>query len=191
MNSFEYITVLVSIVVGLAIADIATSLHRLLRAGRRVRWDWIAPTAALLVMLELFNLWWKWHGFTGSTLGEVIPYFVALLLLFLAASASLPDEVPEAGIDLKQFAERTHLYFWSVYTAFVVAWIGLRTSLDIARGDNARTILGAHWFDYVTIALYGAVIVLRRRWLSGTALLGTLLWLGSGWWSMSLAGLQT
>lgn len=127
MNSFEYITVLVSIVVGLAIADIATSLHRLLRAGRRVKWDWIAPAAAALMLLELFNLWWKWHGFTGQTLGEVMPYFAALLLLFLAASACLPDAVPEDGLDLKHFAQTSHLYFWSVYTAFVVVWIGLRT----------------------------------------------------------------
>ena len=52
MNTFEYITVLASIVVGLAIADLATSAHRLLRAGGRVRWDWIAPTAALLMLPE-------------------------------------------------------------------------------------------------------------------------------------------
>lgn len=189
MNSFEYITVLVSIVIGLAIADIATSLHRLLRAGRRVRWDWISPTAAALVLLELFNLWWKWHGFTGETLGDVMPYFVVLLLLFLAASASLPDTVPEGGIDLRQFEQETHRYFWLVYTAFVVAWIGLRTVLDSGRGDSAATVFLAHWEDYLMIVIYSAVIVFRRRWLSGAALAGTLLWLGYGWWSMSLTGL--
>ena len=78
-----------------------------------MRWDWIAPTAAALVLLELFNLWWKWHGFTGSTLGEVMPYFGVLLLLYLAASASLPDEVPAEGLDLKCFAAQSHRYFWS------------------------------------------------------------------------------
>ena len=190
MTSFEYITVLVSIVIGLAIADIATSIHRLLRAGRRVKWDWLAPAAAALVLLELFNLWWKWHGFTGDTLGEVMPYFAALLLLFLAASASLPDDVPEDGLDLRAFAERSHLYFWLVYTAFVLMWIGLRTALDLGRGDDPRAVLAAHGFDYFTIAVYGAVIALRRRWLSGVALIGTLLWLGYDWWSMSLSGIQ-
>ena len=190
MNSFDYITVLVAIMIGLAIADIATSLHRLLRAGKRVPWDWIAPTAAALVLLELFNLWWKWHGFTGSTLGEGMPYFAVLLLLYLAASACLPDEVPAEGIDLKTFAAQSHLYFWLVYTAFVVTWIGLRTVLDIGRGDSAQTIFGAHWFDYLSILVYGSVIVLRWRWLSGLALVGTLLWLGWGGWSMRLAGIS-
>lgn len=191
MNSFEYITVLVSIVIGLAMADMAASLHRLLRAGSKVEWDWIAPTAAALVLLELFNLWWKWHGFTGDTLGEVMPYFAALLLLFLAASASLPDEVPEAGIDLRQFEQDSHRYFWLVYTGFVVVWMGLRTALDLGRGDSVARTLMAHWEDYLMIALYGAVILVRRRWLSGIVLAGSLLWLGYGWWSMSLAGLQS
>ena len=31
MDTFEYITALVAVVIGLAIADLATSLHRLLR----------------------------------------------------------------------------------------------------------------------------------------------------------------
>ncbi|WP_118856871.1 hypothetical protein [Sphingomonas mesophila] len=191
MNSFEYITVLVSIVIGLAIADIATSLHRLLRAGRRVRWDWIAPTAAALVLLELFNLWWKWHGFSGDTLGEVMPYFAALLLLFLAASASLPDEVPADGIDLREFERSSHTYFWSVYIAFVVVWIGLRTALDIERGVSVESAFLQRWKDYAMIALYCVVIVARRRWLSFAALAGSLLWLGYGWWSLRLSGIAS
>lgn len=51
------------------------------------------------------------------------------------------------------------------------------------------TIFATHWFDYLTMVIYGAVIVLRWRWLSGAALVGTTLWLGLGWWSMRLAGL--
>ncbi len=99
MGTFEYITALVSVVVGLAIADMMTSLHRLLRNRRRVRWDWVAPLAALVILVELFNLWWSWRGFKGDSLADLAPYFLALVLLFLTASATLPDEVPEQGVD--------------------------------------------------------------------------------------------
>ncbi len=54
ISSFEYITALVSVVVGLAIADMATSLHRLLRNRRRVRWDWVAPLAAVVILTDIF-----------------------------------------------------------------------------------------------------------------------------------------
>ena len=187
MNTFEYITVLVAIVIGLAIADIATSLHRLFRAWRRVKWDWISPLAALLVLLELFNLWWRWHGFSGTTLGQVIPYFAIILLLFLAASASLPDEVPAEGLDLAEYFDETRPYFWSTYAAFVISWIGLRTALDIDQGLTISQIFALRWFDYLGMPIYVALIFVKRRLWSGLALLVTLLYLAWGWWGLSLS----
>ncbi len=187
MNSFEYITVLVSIVIGLAIADIATSLHRLLRAGRRVTWDWLAPLAALLVLLELFNLWWKWHGFTGTTLGEVVPYFAVLLLLFLAASAALPDEIPIEGLDLRVYFSETHRYFWSVYALYVLSWIVLRTQTQLLQGMSFSEVLSDHSFDYPSIVLYVVLIFVRSRLLAAAALITTVAYLSWNWWSSQLA----
>lgn len=190
MNTFEYITVLVSIVVGLAIADIATSLHRLLAAGRRVRWDWISPAAAFLVLLELFNLWWKWHGFNGTTLGQVIPYFAVLLLLFLAASASLPDAVPDKQINLRDYFNDKRRYFWSVYTAYVAGWITLRTVQLHQDGTPIEEVLAGKAIDYVTILAYLCLIFVRNAVVSGVAIVLTLVWLTFDWWSMPLAGLR-
>ena len=190
MNTFEYITVLVAIVIGLAIADIATSLHRLLRAGRRVSWDWLAPLAALLVLLELFNLWWKWHAFTGTTLGEVVPYFGVLLLLFLTASAALPDEVPAEGLDLRVYFHEAHRHFWAVYTAYVLSWIVLRTSTQLHEGMPLPAVMWDHKFDYPSIALYFAVIFVRSRMLATTALIVTIVYLTWEWWSAPLAGMK-
>jgi hypothetical protein len=190
LNSFEYITVLVSIVVGLAIADLATSAHRLLRAGGRVRWDWIAPTAALLMLLELFNLWWKWHGFTGTTLGQVVPYFATLLLLFLSASAALPDEVPAEGLDLREFFHENRRYFWSVYTAYVASWIGLRSVQASMEGVPIHQIIADKSIDYLTIGIYFGLIFVRRPIFSGIALASTLVWLIYDWWMMPLAGVK-
>lgn len=189
MNTFEYITVLVSIVVGLAIADLATSTHRLLRAGKLVLWDWISPTAALLILLELFNLWWRWHGFGGTTLGQVAPYFGTLLLLFLAASAALPDEVPADGLSLRDYFNDNRRYFWSVYTAYVASWIGLGTAQAYLEGVPIQAILSDNGADYFTIAVYFALIFVRRPVFSGIALVATLVWVISDWWGMPLAGI--
>ena len=187
MNTFEYITVLVAIVIGLAIADIVTSLHRLFRAWRRVKWDWISPLAAMLVLLELFNVWWRRHGFSGTTLGQVIPYFAIILLLFLAASASLPDEVPAEGLDLAEYFDETRPYFWASYAAFVISWVGLRTALDIGQGLTISQIFADRWFDYLGMPIYVALIFVKRRLWSGLALLATLLYLALDWWGLSLA----
>jgi hypothetical protein len=75
MNSAEYVSVLVSIVVGLALTDVLQSLHRLLRAGRRVRWDWAAPLSTLLVVMVLVMLWWAFYQPAAGriSIGEFLP----------------------------------------------------------------------------------------------------------------------
>ena len=62
MNPFEYLLPLISVIVGLSITDLATSLHRLLRARRRVEWDWLPLATALLALLMVLNAWWDSIG---------------------------------------------------------------------------------------------------------------------------------
>lgn len=177
MDTFEYITALVAVVIGLAIADLATSLHRLLRYRKVVRWDWVAPLAALLVLVDLFNLWWRWRGFTGTTMSEVAPYFIALILIYLAASITLPDEVPADGIDLGQYFDENRSYFWFIYTSFVAVILTLMTLRRIDEGWSASSLWGTYYFDYLFIAVGYGMMFVRTRWISGALILVTLVWL--------------
>jgi hypothetical protein len=177
MGTFEYITALVAVVIGLAIADLATSLHRLLRYRKMVRWDWVAPLAALLVLVELFNLWWRWRGFTGTTMGAVVPYFVALILIYLAASIALPDEVPEGGLDLGAYFDEVRNYFWFVYTTYVAVILTLVTVRRIGQGYSASQIWAIDYLDFPLIILGYSMIFVRKRWISGAVLFVTLMWL--------------
>jgi H+/Cl- antiporter ClcA len=59
LSPFEYLLALVSILIGLAVADLSSSLHRLLRARRRVRWDWLPLAGAFLVILLILEFWWN------------------------------------------------------------------------------------------------------------------------------------
>ena len=156
-----------------------------------MHWDWVPLAAALLILAELFNLWWKWHGFTGNTLGQVAPYFGVLILLFLAASATLPDSVPPGGIDLRRYFDETRPYFWSVYAAYVAGWIGLRLVHDFSTGTSVLTALSSRWFDLLNIPVFILLIFIRQRWVSGIIILATLVWLMKDWWFMILAGEAT
>lgn len=188
ITNFEYITALISILVGLAIADMATSLHKLLRHRRRVRWDWVAPLASLVILIELFGLWWNWKNFGGNTLGEIAPYFVLLVLLFLAASASLPDDVPAEGLDLGTHFDETRSYFWTIYGAYVSVWIGMWTVDEVRKGQGFVGLLREFYFDYPWIIACFTLVFVRTRWLSGLLLAITLLWLlfAFDWWNRPL-----
>lgn len=167
-----------------------TSLHRLLRNRKRVRWDWVAPVAALVILVELFNLWWSWRNFAGDSLADLAPYFVVLVLLFLTASATLPDEVPEEGIDLGRYFDENRGYFWTLYGFYITVWIGMWTIDDIAKGSTIGDLLRDYYFDYPWIIAAFALVFVRRRWISGGLLLITLGWVlyGFGWWNKPLTG---
>jgi hypothetical protein len=185
MDTFEYITALVAVVIGLAIADLGTSLHRLLRHRRIVRWDWVSPLAALLILAELFNLWWRWRGFSGSTTAAVVPYFVALILIYLAACSTLPDEVPAEGVDLREHFDQNRSYFWFVYATYVALIITLLSIRAHQHGATAADLLRKYYFDYPWIIVAYAMIFVRKRWISGALLAVTLVWLvwGLDWWN--------
>lgn len=188
MGTFEYITALVAVVLGLAIADMVTSLHKLLRNRRRVRWDWVAPLAALVILVEIFNLWWSWRKFTGDSMAEVAPYFFVLVLLFLTASATLPDEVPEDGVDLGRYFDENRGYFLTLYGTYIILWIGMWTIRDIVQGASFPDLLRNYSFDYPWIIGCFTLVFVRPRWISGLFLLITLFWLlyGFGWWDKPL-----
>ena len=118
MSLVERVAVLVAIVLGLALTELGISFHRLMRAGRRVRWDWMSPALAVVMLLETVQFWWlsqAWYAnATELRLLEFLPRLLLLLLIYLLAAAVLPDEVPEKGISLRTFYVETSRYFWAL-----------------------------------------------------------------------------
>ena len=118
MDGSNYLLGLFVIITGLAIADIIVSLHGVLLNRRKVQWDWLALAAASFIFLLIIVSWGlsfrSWHlpGVNPTiwefviTLGQIIP-------LYLAARASLPDEVPPDGVDLAAHYDHVSRYFWS------------------------------------------------------------------------------
>ena len=133
MNPFEFLLPLFSIIVGLSITDLATSLHRLLRARRRVEWDWLPLATALLAVVLVINVWWALYpdsaeATEGYTVAEFFPVMTTLIVLFLTNAAALPDRVPPEGIDLRAFYESNSSYLWLLFAVY----IALATALTIS-----------------------------------------------------------
>jgi len=124
VSPFEYILPMVSILVGLAIGDLSLSLHRLLRARRRVRWDWLPLAAAVLVVLLILFFWWAFYAMGRAEVWTRYWAFLvlaaALIAMFLLASAALPDTVPEDGLDLSAYYDENRRYFWILFAVFTL-----------------------------------------------------------------------
>ena len=128
MDAFSYITVLVSVVLGLAIQQVLQG-YRALALNRRqveVYWPSIAWSANVLIMVvqncgSLFGL--------ADHASWTFPAFAALLIqtagLYMMAGLVLPDTPPGERIDLKTHYYRERVTFFG-FGLFTVVWSALR-----------------------------------------------------------------
>jgi hypothetical protein len=125
MGQFEYLLLFASVILGLAVSDIAISLNRLIAAGAKVRWDWLAPMAAVVAFLKIITQWWSWFAAEplakGLTFGMFVGVCVSAVLLFLLAAAALPEELDEAAVDLRGYYAQVSRRYWLLFAAHFAA----------------------------------------------------------------------
>ncbi len=193
LQPFEYLLILLSIVLGLAIADLCVSLNRLLGAGARVKWDWLAPLAALLAMEMVVTRWWLWFADAGLLRNVTYAMYLVLILtgvlLFLLAAAALPDEVGDEGVDLRAYYATTARRFWLTFAAYWVVGnaAGLWMRVEILHFDLGKL---SPWSALVLLIPGAAVVVAfaRSRRLHAFVLLTAALFYLTQWGASRLVG---
>ena len=190
MSPFDYALGLVSVLVGLALADVAASLHRLLRQARLVRWDGRVVLCVVLVIITITGMWFEVWSIRSVKAVLSYPFYLSLFLefmvLFLVSAACLPDE-PGESCDLGAFYERNGTYLWSLFalfqTSFFLHWIyfaGLRVS------NHWQTLLLGTWVG-VPLLVFVLLAMIRSRWFHYIALLALIAYRLLNYWNFTLA----
>lgn len=186
-NLFDYFAAFVSVVLGLAVADVACSLHRLLVARRRIRWSPLPLLSALtifsLILAHFFRLWDR-----NADIETVVFYRLVLeagyvVVLFLTAAASLPDEIPPEGLDLNAWYMGNRMYLFSLVSLLQVWNL---TLFVLHMGPPPVSEAEGSKIALALTALVLSVLLARstRPWLHGLVFAGLLLLihLGFGGW---------
>ena len=164
MSSADNIFTLITIVFGLMLTDLFASLHRLIRNRRRVRWHWLPLLVSWYVLTLVLKNWWGlvFSGGDDVWASGWIFFFYGhlLLLLYLIASAVLPDEVPVDGLDLREFYIENHRHFWGLMASVNLLML-VFTFLQ-----PAFTELSLNWVavfsNIVMLAVALSLVVVRR-----------------------------
>ena len=102
MSRLEYLIALLSIIVGLALTNMARSPRELVRPDRNVRWHWLPLVWSASLFLIIVQLWWNAFGvLSGTAFSEAlvfVPYLGVFLLLYLTCSFALPSPDQERGL---------------------------------------------------------------------------------------------
>jgi hypothetical protein len=166
MSVWEYVSVFVSIIIGLAAADLLISFHRLVRVDARVQWYWLVPSVALYFLLVIVNFWWgcfHWFSHISSiSMGEFLPILLAAIALFLVTAAVLPDEVPCEGLDLKAWYLLNASHIWVLASIGLSLVILIEAKGQLTSAHGAWTFFKSEWDNWLSLAAFVWLIFTKR-----------------------------
>jgi phosphoglycerol transferase MdoB-like AlkP superfamily enzyme len=118
---FEYLTVLISVIVGLSVTSFLTNVVRIIHVRGEVTISWAQLLWSVVILMWTIAFWW----FTFVLAAErewTYPLFVFLLaystLLFVLMALLFPEGVPENHNYRTQFM-RNRIWFFSTFLLFL------------------------------------------------------------------------
>lgn len=161
MDAFSYLSVLLSIVLGLGLTQILTALGRILRDRERVRMDWVPVCWAFLLLVVYVQVWWAMFGLRTHRDWTFLQFTVVLAqtaTLYVMAAVVLPDQIGEKGLDLRQYYDRHHRWFFGCF----IGTLAVSVLKDIVVGNRLPTMLNLA-FHAILAGACVAGLVARRR----------------------------
>lgn len=160
MDSFEYLSVLLSIILGLAVTQILQGVRVLMLSRETARLYAPSLIWAALLLLIATQMWWSSFGLREQSEWTFGIYGLILLqtgLLYLASGLVLPDLSP-SKIDLETDYFRNRGWFFGLLAAAAFTSIAKDVALEGELPETANLI-----FHLILIASCGAAILSGNR----------------------------
>lgn len=185
MSAFDYLSVLFSVIMGLALTQILKGLRALMLARSRVRLYSPALIWAALVILIVAGAWWgmfAMRNFAEWTFAMYAVVVFQITLIYLVAGLAIPDIPAEGVVDMREMYFAHKGWFFGLFALAVVATYlkDFITTGHLSSASNAGflgfffalAVIAAivkwrwyHWFlapfSVATIVAYSALLSFR------------------------------
>ena len=158
MDAFSHLSVLISIILGLAITQLLQGLRGIVLTRSRVRLYWVPLLWAAIVLVICVQAWWAMFGLRGVREWTFLAFSVVLLevlAIYMQAAFILPDFAGDGLVDLRQH------YFGHLRWFFGSALLTFAASL------TKDVVLSGHLPDTANLAfhlLLGGLTALAALW---------------------------
>ena len=151
MTTFEYVAVLVSIIVGLSLTHLLSGASQLIGPPRRAKVYWVHLAWSAYAFIYLISFWWWEFQLSTIEIWTIQLYLFLILyatLLYLLCVVLYPREVPS---DFREYFLLRRRWFFSVWILVYVVDIA-----DTALKGSAR--IASLGLDYwVVSAMFAAL----------------------------------
>ena len=133
MDEFTYLSVLISVILGLAVTQILKGFRAILLSRVRIRMYWPVLAWAGLLLLVCAQHWWAMfgmrhrHDWTFEQFGIVL---LNVVFIYMVAGLVFPDFFGEAIVDLRQNFYAHCGWFFSLAVAIIAVSVAKDLVLD-------------------------------------------------------------
>jgi len=180
MTQFEFLSVALSFVLGLAITVLLSSLLTAFRARRRTRMSWLPLTWAFYLLVIQFDVWWEVYALVSMerwTAGAFVLLLVIVLQLFVAGGLVLPTRLEDYPEDLGEYFQQDGRWAVAVVALFQATSAIANTALFDVGVFGLMNVWNA-----LAIAITVVVVSAKRRAIQGAATIAFGVWLGTYIW---------
>lgn len=177
MTTFELISVLISIIVGLAAARLLNGLARTIELRRQIRFYWIQGLWSGTTGVALVLFWWATvRSYSGHSEWLYIDFLSLIfysIILYLVAVLIVPGEIRE-GTDLEAHFYSVRPWFFS-FVAVGLAADGLDT---LKNGVETFLSFGPQYVIFLVVGIGGNLVAARtsNRRFHGAWALWSFFW---------------
>jgi hypothetical protein len=165
MTIFELLFSLTSVILGLGLTQIATNLHSLLLAGRRVRWALEPILLTVIVLMVIVFVWldqWGERSETSISFVYALLSVLKLLTLYLGAAFVLtPAEPGTEPVDMHAYYDRTRVFTFGALIMSMLLFGLYRYNPE--SGWSWGEVFGSLVVPFI---LYAPLMFIRRRWFN-------------------------
>ncbi|GCC52947.1 hypothetical protein SanaruYs_31880 [Chryseotalea sanaruensis] len=153
MSPFEYVSVLISIILGLGITVILTGLADIIKRWEMISMYWPYGVWMLIVFVLHIQEWWITYSLRAE-MTWTLPLFLFIItypiVLFVLAHLLFPQKWSKAGLDLKQhYLNNYRKYFGAALLLVVISILQNHFVLDYAIEEQ----LGQFFVAFVFLTL--------------------------------------
>lgn len=166
MDAFSYLSVLLSIILGLAVTQILQGFRGLMLSRARVRLYWPTLTWAGLLLVIFVQSWWAMFSLRSQTDWSFAGFAVVILhttCLYMLAGLIFPDFRDDKPVDLRENYYAHNRWFFGIAVLTTLASLSKDLVLGGALPDTTNVIFHV---IFMLTALIGALT--RREWYHKT-----------------------
>jgi phage-related holin len=161
MGVFEYIGVLVSVIMGLGITHLTTGTSKLIQHRSEVRLYLPHMLWTLNILIFILLIWWGMFSWSGHQTWFAYEYlFITLyaIVMFFLASLLYPWDMAK-DVDVREHFFGNRTWFFSV---LLVAW-GIDVLATLVKADVGLRSIPTGYFGFIGVQMLIAIIGILSR----------------------------